>query len=113
MKFYRAEEKARVLEQRAKYIREKAFEERPLPDFWRVGQLVRMLKDQEWCWNRGNILVVSQVRFPKALAADADFFYVSPRGKNPMNMYFYCTPSDVELYRDWPLPKKDADDEKI
>lgn len=91
--------KAALLERRAKLIREKAFNERKLPDYWRVGQLVRMLKYQEWSWSKGDIMKVCEVPYPDVPAAEAPRFYVAPR-RNPLQMRFYCTPDDVELFQD-------------
>lgn len=104
MSYLKAEEKARRFERRAELIREKAKAKRKLPDYWRVGQLVRMLHDQEWAWSRGDIMRVSGVRDPNTPAKDTLSFTVSPRGKNPFGN-FYCTPDDVELYRDTPEKK--------
>lgn len=97
--------KAALLERRAKLIREKAFNARKLPDRWRVGQLVRMLKHQEWSWSRGDIMKVCHVPYPDVPAAETLSFYVAPR-RNPLQMRFYCTSYDVELFQDVSDPVK-------
>ena len=53
---------AEMLESEAKRLRKKAFDNRPMPDSWRVGQKVRLLKNKEWCADAGDVLMIVEVR---------------------------------------------------
>lgn len=81
---------AEMLESEAKRLRKKAFDNRPLPDFWRVGQKVRLLKTKEWCADAGDVLMIVEVR-------DHNVFWTSPL--NGTGRY-WTTPDEVELVED-------------
>jgi hypothetical protein len=94
-------QRARDLEIEAKRLLKEAHDERPLPDFWRVGQKVRYLRNSEWAWTAGEIGYVESLRpeYTGRPAAQYQVFYTtSPdlRGR------FWTTPDDVELVEDSP-----------
>lgn len=90
-------ERAAALEQEAARIREEAFANRRLPDFWRVGQLVRFLDNGEWSWSKGNVWRVVEVANPERPAAQYQVFWTSPPCGDGV---FWTTPRDVELVED-------------
>ena len=81
---------AEMLESEAKRLRKKAFDNRPMPDSWRVGQKVRLLKNKEWCADAGDVLMIVEVR-------DHNVFWTSP--PNGTGRY-WTTPDEVELVED-------------
>ena len=81
---------AEMLESEAKRLRKKAFDNRPMPDYWRVGQKVRLLKNKEWCADAGAVLMVVEVR-------DYNVFWTSPLNSTGK---FWTTPDEVELVED-------------
>lgn len=83
--------RAAQLEAEASRLRQEAFDERPLPKKWRVGQKVRYLRDEEWAWCKGAIAAIIEVR-------DQTVFYTSFDGGKTHRLY--TTPSDVELIED-------------
>ena len=86
--------RASELEEEAARLRLEAFEERPLPDFWRLGQKVRTLKDNEWAWDKGAIMTIVRLREVGVPAAQYQVFWVTPRSGQGV---FWTTPADVEL----------------
>lgn len=90
--------KAQQLRDKAEDLEREAFNERPLPDFWRVGQKVRMLNDEEWAWGKGNIMVISKVSSPHLPASHNQVIYLSTLEDGWGS--FYATPKDVELVED-------------
>ncbi|CAA2139559.1 hypothetical protein [Hyphomicrobium sp. ghe19] len=91
--------KAAALEAEARLLRSEAFNDRPLPDFWRVGQKVRTLERKEWAWSAGAIMTIVEVRDPKIPAKDYQVFWtrhhLSKGGEK-----FWTEPNDVELVED-------------
>jgi hypothetical protein len=96
VKMTRADE----LEAEARRLRKEAFDGRPMPDCWRVGQKVRYLHKSEWAWNAGNTGTVVEV--PKEHqgkpAKEAQWFYTGV-GSKCFGRY-HTTPIDVELIED-------------
>jgi len=88
---------AMELEAKAARLRKEAFDERPLPDFWRVGQKVRFLDAKEWAWNAGTVATVVEVRDRSVPAKDYQVFWTSTR---PGEHKFWTTPDEVELVAD-------------
>jgi hypothetical protein len=89
---------ATKLEAEAARLRKQAFEERCLPDFWRIGQRVRYITDSEFAWDRGDTaqIVGFHHRYLEGTipANEYQVFYTSGPG-NPAR--YWTTPSDVEL----------------
>lgn len=79
----------------AERLEELAFDTRPLPNYWKVGQLVRMLHDQEWAWSKGDIMKITKLGDPGTPAKDYQVFWTSPLEGGGS---FWTTPDDVELY---------------
>lgn len=91
--------KNRIAELRAEADRleREAFENRPLPDKWRVGQKVRYLESKDWAWNKGDWGVVVGLRedeYKDRPAKEYQVFYTAIKGEYG---YFWTTPMDVEL----------------
>jgi hypothetical protein len=78
-------------------LKQEAFDERPLPDRWRVGQKVRMITDTEWAWRKGAIMIIVGLH-----TKYDDVFYTSPLDyeTNPHAGSYWTTPEDVELVED-------------
>lgn len=90
--------KASELEAEARALRQKAFDERPLPDHWAVGQTVRCIKAVQWGTQKGQVYVINRVRKEdkgKPAACENQVFWVSPFG-DPSS--YYSTPEHFELY---------------
>jgi len=90
---------AEMLESEAKRLRKKAFDNRPLPDFWRVGQTVRLIKDKEWCANAGTIMTIVELDavYTVRQAKNYQVFWTTPiNGKG----IYWTTPDEVELVED-------------
>lgn len=88
---------AKSLEERARQLRKEAFDERPLPDFWRKGQKVRFLHEKEWAWGAGAVAEVIEVRDGSIPADKYQVFWASQdKGKTR----FWTTPDEVELVSD-------------
>jgi hypothetical protein len=87
------------LEDKAARLREEAFNERPLPDFWRVGQTVRLIRSIEFGYDAGQTAQVVEVRDPTIPASEYQVFWISQR---PKQERFWTTPADVELVEDVP-----------
>jgi hypothetical protein len=93
--------RAQALRDEADKIEKTAFNSRPLPDKWRVGQTVRYLKDRDWAWSRGQTALVKELRsdYRGLPAAKYQVFYTGPeKGKKPP--IYWTTPDDVELVED-------------
>lgn len=92
--------RADALEAEARRLRKEAFDERPMPDSWRVGQKVRYLRKSDWAWQAGSIGTV--VEIPKEHqgkpAHETRWFYTGV-GESCFGRY-HTTPSDVELVED-------------
>jgi hypothetical protein len=88
---------AEMLESEAKRLRKKAFDNRPLPDFWRVGQTVRLLKDKEWCAGAGTLMTVVELDEFEEPAKNYQVFWTTPI--NGTGQY-WTTPDEVELVED-------------
>lgn len=88
---------AEKLEAQAKRLRQEAV--RKLPDFWRVGQKVRYLRDSEWAWGEGDIGFVSSLRdeYKNKPAQEYQVFYTTSESGYGS---FWTTPDDVELLED-------------
>jgi len=93
--------RARTLREEAAAIEKAAFEARPLPDKWRVGQTVRYLRSIEYGPNRGSLGYVQRLREEDAdkdiPAKDYQVFWTGPKDKSST---FWTTPDDVELVED-------------
>jgi hypothetical protein len=97
---YEAElDKAAALRAQAAKIEEEAFANRPLPDRWRVGQVVRTVVEMEHCASRGAILYVHRVQeqYADTPADEYQVFWTGPKDKRSM---YWTTPNDVELVLD-------------
>ncbi len=94
--------RAAALEHEAAQLRSEAFEQRRLPDFWRVGQKVRYLTNSDWAWHRGNEGTVVALR-DDCKGKPAHEYQVFYTGVGP-DCYgqYWTTPSDVELIEDTP-----------
>ena len=90
-------EQLRILQDR----KHRAFENRPLPVRWEIGQKVRFLRDSEWAWGAGGIAYVVGFRddSKKKLAHEYQVFYTSPTLGKERGMW-WTTPNDVELVVD-------------
>ncbi len=88
---------AEMLENEAKRLRKKAFDNRPLPDFWRVGQKVRLLKNKEWCADAGTVMMIVDLDEFEEPAKNYQVFWTSPL--NGTGRY-WTTPDEVELVED-------------
>ena len=85
------------LETEAGRLRREAFEERPLPDKWCVGQTVRYLNNQDWAWSKGGtakIVEIDKAYLDRPASEYAVFWTSADDGKTHR---FWTTPSDVEL----------------
>lgn len=91
--------RAAELEAEAAKLRQEAFNERPLPDVWRVGQIVRTLSDKEFAWGKGALMYINEIRSEyKGTPADRyQVFYTSFVGKDKSSGTFWTTPEDVEF----------------
>lgn len=83
------------LEGHAKALRLEAHWQRPLPDFWRVGQTVLYLTHSKWGWDKGNTGVVIDVEQPTKPAEEYQVFFTNVDGRE--HPRFWTTPDDVEL----------------
>lgn len=92
-------ERAARLEAEAAALRKRAFDDRPLPDFWRVGQRVRLIKDKEWAYPAGTEVEVVKVRDPDTPAKEYQVFWTST---NHGKELYWTTPDEVELVQDVP-----------
>jgi hypothetical protein len=83
--------------QELKVLFEEAFNQRSLPEFWRVGQKVRYLRDSEWAWSIGSIGYVVELRpeYKNTPANEYQVFYTAI-GEKRFGI-FWTTPEDVEL----------------
>lgn len=89
---------ARRLHETAKRLTKEAHDERPLPDFWRVGQKVRFLRDSEWAWSKGQTATIIALRdFNCRPAREYQVFYTGNPGEPGQ---WWTTPDDVELAED-------------
>lgn len=88
---------AEMLENEAKRLRNKAFDNRPLPDFWRVGQIVRLIKDKEWCADAGTLMKIVQLDKPEEPASRYQVFWTTPINGHGV---YWTTPDEVELLQD-------------
>lgn len=94
---------ANMLESEAKRLRKKAFDNRPLPDFWRVGQTVRLLVDKEWCADAGTLMTIveldtsTRLNKPEEPAKNYQVFWTTPVNGSGQ---FWTTPDEVELVED-------------
>jgi hypothetical protein len=87
-------DRAKALEAEAAELREQAYAERPLPDFWRVGQKVRFLRSKEFAWNRDDVWEITRVADGTIPANQYQVFWTTP----PSGLgTFWTTPDDVEL----------------
>lgn len=85
----------------AEKLRDKAAEleamaKRPLPEKWAIGQTVRIIKDKEWCCNKGCIAKITRLReeYEGRAADEYQVFYTSPINGNGS---WWTTPDEVEL----------------
>ncbi len=78
-----------------------AFNSRPLPKQWKVGQKVRYLRSSEWAWNEGEIAYVVQLRdeYKGKKASEYQVFYTGS-DKGGKGGTYWTTPTDVELVED-------------
>ena len=95
--------RAQQLEDEAKALMEQAFNERPLPDRWRVGQKVRVLVDKEWCCSAGAIMVVAEIRpeYSETPSHEYQVFYTAFDGDRGRYGRYWTTPDEVELVEDF------------
>lgn len=70
------------------------FDTRPLPDYWRVGQKVRFLRNADWTWSKGQIATITSLRDTGVPAAQYQVFYTKPLSGSG---HWWTTPDDVEL----------------
>lgn len=89
--------RAAALEAEAAALRRNAFDMRPLPDFWRVGQKVRTLNHKEFAWDAGAVMTVIEVREPHVPASKYQVFFTSGGYGR-----YWTTPAEVELVEDVP-----------
>jgi hypothetical protein len=89
---------ATKLEAEAARLRKQAFEERCMPDFWRIGQRVRYITDSEYAWCRGDIaqIVGFHYRYLEG-TIPANEYQVFFTGHLSSSAKYWTTPSDVEL----------------
>lgn len=103
-------DRAVELEDEADELRKQAFEERLLPDHWKIGQIVRLIKDKERCAGRNSIAVVTDVsEICSSIEANShlNVFWITPlNGRDKWNSFeelrnkygcFYTTSDEVEL----------------
>jgi hypothetical protein len=93
-------DRAAALEAEAAKLRREAFDQRPLPDHWRVGQTVRYLNNQDWAWSAGGIAKIVEIGkdYVGQPAREYAVFWTS--SDNGKTHRFWTTPSDVELVKD-------------
>jgi hypothetical protein len=91
--------RARELEIEANRLRKEAFEERPLPDKWRIGQMVRFIVDKEWAWGAGT---VAQIVKTDKSDKPADKYQVFWTSTDPGKHLFWTTPNEVEFVSETP-----------
>lgn len=90
--------RADALEAEAERLRDEAFSERPLPNYWRVGQKVRYIKKQEFGFVLGAIATIIKVRDPDIPAAEYNVFWTTNDGAHGR---YWTTPDEVELVEDY------------
>lgn len=91
-------DRAEALEAEAAKLRQEAFDGRPLPDFWRVGQKVRTLEFKDWAWERGQVGTIIELDRPGTPAREYQVFWITFGGK--FKNSYWTTPRDVELVKD-------------
>lgn len=93
------EKRAAALRTEAARLEALAFNTRPLPEKWQVGQRVRFLKDREWAWSKGSEATIVRLRgeYAHCLANHYQVFYTSPDSKDVL---WWTTSADVELVSD-------------
>jgi hypothetical protein len=89
--------RAAQLEAEARDLRRQAHAERPLPDFWRVGQKVRTLADKAWAWKAGDVMTITELRDEGTPALDYQVFWTAHAREFGR---FWTTPDEVELVED-------------
>lgn len=92
--------RAAELRAEADQLEEDAFNTRPLPDQWRVGQTVRYLSDQEWAWRAGAVAKIIEIDpdHKGRPASEYCVFWTSSDGGKTHR--YWTTSSDVELVED-------------
>jgi hypothetical protein len=97
--------------------RRNAFDSRPLPDHWRVGDRIRYIRDKEHCCDAGALGVVVAVgpECAEKLAGEYQVFWTCPQGwTNTLGggAKFWTTPDEVELVQSAidQITKGDAND---
>ena len=93
--------RARKLEAEARALRKQAFDESPLPDFWRVGQKVRYIRSDDYGYKvAGETAYVQRLDDgPQPRAEEYQVFWTGPKRGTPT---LWTTPLDVELVEDVP-----------
>lgn len=87
-------DRAAQLEAEARQLRKQAYDERPLPAHWEVGQKVRTLADKEWAWNAGDVMTIVELRDRGKPASEYQVFWTAhASGKGR----YWTTPDEVEL----------------
>ena len=86
--------RAAELEAQARSLREAAYNERPLPDFWRVGQKARFIRDQDFGFQKGTIATIIEVKDAGKPASEYQVFLTS---NDSGRTRFWTTPDEVEL----------------
>lgn len=83
--------------QKLKDLRVEAFKNRPLPEFWELGQKVRYLSDSEWSWSKGSTGYVTRLwpEYKNKPAHEYQVFHTG-LGEDKYGL-FWTTPDDVEL----------------
>ena len=98
--FIEAEKQLKVEEATLHLKRSATFDNRPLPNRWRVGQKVCYLTTSFWAWAKGDIGHILELRdeYKDKKAHEYQVFYTRP--VNSKTGFFWTTPDDVELVED-------------
>jgi hypothetical protein len=91
--------KAAALRAEADRLEADAFDQRPLPDFWRVGQKVRYLYDKDFAWSAGETATILELDKQGVPAKEYQVFWTG-HPKHPEYGRFWTTPDEVELIKD-------------
>lgn len=91
--------RSQALRDEAAKIERAAFDARPLPDKWRVGQIVRQVRGEGLGLPRGTIAYVHRLSDDCASKAATEYqvFWIGPKDKSST---WWTTPADVELVED-------------
>lgn len=100
MSYFEKIKLAQLLERMATHIRSTAFNDRPLPDFWRVGQKVRLITSKEWCGDAGQEFYICKVKWAAEPAHSSNnTIWITPSLLTEEGKY-WTSPHEIELVED-------------